>query len=69
MWSACLDEYQYAVLWHYDLLLFGRNGRVLVLAQGFLDLLLDFEQGSVQRGGLCGNFGEVRNMGSTAVRG
>ena len=67
MWSACLDEYQYAVLWHYDLLLLGRNGRVLVLAQGFLDLLLDFEQGGVQRGGLCGNFGEVRNMGGAAV--
>ena len=47
MWSACLDEYQYAVLWHYDLLLLGRNGRVLVLAQGFLDLLLDFQQGDV----------------------
>ena len=69
MWSACLDEYQYAVLWHYDLLLLGRNGRVLVLAQGFLDLLLDFQQGCVQRGGLCGNFGEVGNMGGAAVRG
>ena len=52
MWSACLDQYQYAVLWHYDLLLFGRNGRVLILAQGFLDLLFDFQQGSVQRGSL-----------------
>ena len=69
MWSACFDEYQHAVVWHYDLVLFGGNGRVLVLAQGFLDLLLDFEQGSVQRGGLCGNFGEVRNMGGAAVRG
>ena len=47
MRSACLDEYQYAVLWHYDLLLLGRNGRVLVLVQGFLDLLLDFQQGGV----------------------
>lgn len=69
MWSACLDEYQHAVGWHYDLLLLGRNGRVLVLAQGFFNLLLDFEQGGIQRGGLCGNFGEVRNMGSAAVRG
>ena len=67
MRSACLDEYQYAVLWHYDLLLLGRNGRVLVLAQGFFDLLLDFQQGGFQRGGLCGNFGEVRNMGGVAV--
>ena len=25
MWSACLDEYQHAVGWHYDLVLFGRN--------------------------------------------
>ena len=32
-------------------------------------MLLDFEQGCVQRGGLCGNFGEVRNMGGAAVRG
>ena len=37
------------------------------MAQGFLDLLIDFEQGSIQRGGLCGNFGEVRNMGGAAV--
>ena len=37
------------------------------MAQCFFDLLLDFEQGSVQRGGLCGNFGEVRNMGGAAV--
>ena len=47
MWSACLDEYQHAVGRHYDLFLLGRNGRVLVLTQGFLDLLLDFQQGSV----------------------
>jgi len=47
VWSACLDEYQHAVVWHDDLFLFGRNGWVLVLAQGFLDLLLDLEQGSV----------------------
>ena len=69
MRSACLDEYQHAVVWYDDLFLFGRKGRVLVLAQGFLDLLLDLEQGSFQRGGLCGNFGEVRNMGGAAVRG
>ena len=69
MRSARLDEYQYAVGWHYDLVLFCGNGRVLVLAQGFLDLLLDFEQGSFQCGGLCGNFGEVGNMGGAAVRG
>ena len=37
------------------------------MAQGFFDLLLDFEQGSFQRGGLCGNFGEVRNMGGATV--
>ena len=35
MWSACLDEYQHAVGWHYDLVLFGGNGWVLILAQGF----------------------------------
>ncbi len=64
----CFDEYQHAVVWHDDLFLFGRNGWVLVVAQGFLDLLLDFEQGGVQRGGLCGNFGEVGNMGGAAVR-
>ena len=68
MWSACLDEYQHAVGRHYDLVLFGRNGRVLVLAQGFLDLLLDFKQGSVQRGCLGSDFGEVGNMCSAAVR-
>ena len=67
VWSACFDKYQHTVGWHYDLVLFGRNGRVLILAQGFLDLLFDFEQGGVQRGGLCGNFGEVRNMGGAAV--
>ena len=32
-------------------------------------MLLDFQQGGIQRGGLCGNFGEVRNMGGAAVRG
>ena len=69
MWSACLDEYQYAVSWDGDLVLFGRNGRVLVLAQGFLDLLFDLQQGGVQRGGLRGDFGEVRNIGGAAVRG
>ena len=47
--------------------LFGRNGQVLVLAQGFLDLLLALEQGGVQRGGLCGDFGEVGNMGGAVV--
>ena len=52
MWSACLDEYQHAVGRHYDLVLFRGNGRVLVLAQGFLDLLFDFEQGGIRRGGL-----------------
>ena len=67
MWSACLDEYQYAVLWHYDLLLLGRNGRVLVLAQGFLDLLLDFQQGGIQRSCLGSDFWEVRNMGGAAA--
>ena len=69
MWSACFDKYQYAVGWHYDLFLLGRNRWILVLAQGFLDLLLDFEQGGVQRGGLRGDFGEVRNMGGAVVRG
>ena len=67
MWSACLDEYQHAVGWHYDLVLFGRNGRVLVLAQGFLDLLFDLQQGGIQREGLCGNFGKVRNVGGAAI--
>ena len=47
--------------------LLGGNGRVLVLAQGFLDLLLDLEQGCVQRGGLGSDFWEVGNMGSAAV--
>ena len=37
MRSACLDEYQHAVVWYDDLFLFCGNGRVLVLAQGFLD--------------------------------
>ncbi len=44
MWSACLDEYQYAVGRHYDLFLLGRNRWILVLAQGFLDLLFDFQK-------------------------
>ena len=69
MWSACFDKYQYAVLRYDNLFLFCGNGRVLILAQGFLDLLLDLEQGGVRRGGLRGDFGEVRNMGSAAVRG
>ena len=69
MRSACLDEYQHAVVWHDDLFLFGGKGRVLVLAQGFLDLLLDLEQGGVQRGCLGSDFWKVRNMGSAAVRG
>ncbi len=69
MWSACLDEYQHAVVWHDDLFLFGRNARVLVLAQGFLDLLLNFQQGGIQRGCLGSDFWEVGNMGSAAVRG
>ena len=69
MWSARLDEYQHAVLRYDNLFLFRGNGRVLVLAQGFFDLLLDFEQGGVQRGGLRGDFGEVRNIGGAAVRG
>ena len=67
MWSACLDEYQYAVLRYDDLLLLGGDGRVLVLAQGFLDLLLNFQQGGVQRGGLGSDFWEVGNMGGAAV--
>ena len=67
MRSACLDEYQYAVVWHDDLFLFGGNGRVLVLAQGFFDLLLDFQQGGIQCRGLHFNFWKVRNMGGAAV--
>ena len=67
MWSACLDEYQYAVGWHYDLVLSGGDWRVLVLAQGFLDLLFDFEQGCVRCRGLHFNFWKVGNMGSAAV--
>ena len=47
MWSARFDEYQHAVGWHDDLVLFGGNGWVLILAQGFFDLLLDLEQGGV----------------------
>ena len=67
MRPACLDEYQHAVLRYDDLFLFGGDGRVLVLTQGFLNLLFDFEQGGIQRRGLCGDFGEVRHMGSAAV--
>ena len=44
MRSACLDEYQHAVGRHYDLVLFCGNRRVLILAQGFLDLLFDFQK-------------------------
>ena len=44
MWSVCLDEYQHAVGRHYDLVLFGGNRWVLVLAQGFLDLLFDLQK-------------------------
>ena len=69
MWSACLDKYQHAVLRYDNLVLFGGDGRVLILAQGFLDLLLDFQQGGIQRGSLYGDFGEVGNMSSAAVRG
>ena len=69
MRSTRFDEYQHAVGWHYDLFLFGGNGWVLVLAQGFLDLLFDFQQGSVQRGGLGSDLWEVGNMGSAAVWG
>ena len=39
------------------------------MAQGFLDLLLDFQQGGFQRGGLGSDFGKVRNIDSAAVRG
>ena len=67
MRSACLDEYQHAVGWHYDLVLFGGDGWVLVLAQGFLDLLLDFQQGGIQRSCLGSDFWEVGNMGGAAV--
>ena len=67
MWSACLDEYQHAVLRYDNLFLFCGNGRVLILAQGFLDLLLDLQQGWVQRGGLGSDFGKVGDMSSTAV--
>ena len=69
MWSACLDQYQYAVGWHYDLFLLGRNRWILVLAQGFLDLLLNFEQGCFQCGCLGSDFWKVGNMGGAAVRG
>ena len=56
VWSACFDKYQYAVGRDDNLFLFRGDGRVLVLAQGFLDLLLDFEQGGVQRGCLGSDF-------------
>ena len=67
MLSARLDEYQHAVLRYDNLFLFCRNGRVLVLAQGFLDLLLDFEQGNIQCRGLHFNFWKIGNMGSAAI--
>ena len=44
MWSVCLDQYQYAVGRHYDLVLLGGNRRVFVLAQGFLNFLFDFQK-------------------------
>ena len=69
MWSACLDEYQHAISRDDDLVLFGGNGWVLVLAQGFFDLLLDLQQGAFQRGCLGSDFWEVGNMGGAAVRG
>ena len=69
MRSARFDEYQHAVLRYDNLVLFGGNGWVLVLAQGFLDLLLDFQQGGFQRGGLGSDFEKVRNIDSAAVRG
>ena len=69
MRSTCFDEHQHAVGWHYDLVLFGGNGWVLVLAQGFFDLLFDLQQGGFQRGCLGSDFWEVGNMDSAAVRG
>ena len=69
MRSARLDEYQHAVLRYDNLFLSCGNGRVLVLAQGFLDLLLDLQQGGIQRGCLGSDFWKVRNMGGAAVRG
>ena len=65
----CFDEYQHAVLRYDNLFLFCGNGRVLILAQGFLDLLFDFEQGSIQCRGLHFNFWKVGNMDCAAVRG
>ena len=67
MRSTCLDEYQHAVLRYDNLFLFCGNGRVLVLAHSFFDLLFDFEQGGVQRGCLVSDFWEVGNMGCAAV--
>ena len=52
------DEYQHTVGWDYDLLLLGGNRRFFVLAQGFLDLLFDFQQGYVQRGAWVVIFGK-----------
>ena len=66
---VCFDKYQHAVLRYDNLFLFCGNRRVLVLAQGFLDLLFDLEQGGVQRGCLGSDFWKVGNMGSAAVRG
>ena len=68
VWSACFDKYQHAVLRYDDLFLLCGNRRVLILAQGFFDLLLDFEQGGVQCGSSHFNFWKVGNMGSAAVR-
>ena len=64
---ACFDKYQHAVLRYDNLFLFCGNGRVLVLAHSFFDLLFDFEQGGVQRGCLVSDFWEVGNMGGAAV--
>ena len=44
MWSACFDKYQHAVSRYDNLFLFCGNRRVLILAQGFLDLLFDFQK-------------------------
>ena len=47
MWLAGFDEYQYAVLRYDNLFLLCWDRWVLILAQGFLDLLFDFQQGGV----------------------
>jgi hypothetical protein len=52
----CFDEYQHAVLRYDNLFLFCGNGRVLVLAQGFLDLLLDLQQGGIYLVFICVGF-------------